>query len=209
MRLKKFMDYGMVQNGNELIYDSGYDTVTLFVEDVEHAEEFNFADLLKQTREAINQLNDRRDHLDNLKAEEQKKREEKEKMVAECMQAAGFNYSYTARAFTFENDIDAFSQPFDELLQLTDEQVEVKAAEWSKKRAESIKRSAEIKAARVAEEKKQERLAMGDKERWEAEIVNFEKVILQVVPGEFKTKKYQQRAQNFLDRISNLITEFK
>jgi len=210
-RINKLVALGMTYNERTdlFVHDNGFRTTTHGGADLFSLDDYGFDEHAKIIAGHItDNIADKAKHDQEVEAERQALENHK-KFIAATMDRAGLNFSYTAQSFTWEDKNTAIEVTFAELIPLTEPEVSEKAQAIQAQIEEAKKATAAAdKKAKDAADK-EAKLALGDKERYQQEHSAIGAAALKMVPGEFKTKKYQQRAQNFLDRLSNLLMEFQ
>lgn len=204
----EILDFDLV--GKSFVYDDDYhEPWRLDSQEIFTMDDGNWSDFLKQTGEKVMEYKNAKIKHDQTVAEEARQKEIKEKRIAELMQEAGIGYNYSLKRFQFANPQGHVIATWEDLMPLDDPDLEGKINEFGTKVLEL--KAQEIKAQEIleADKRKQEKLALSDKDRFEGHLTAISVELTTMVPGEFKTAKYKQRAQSFAERLSNLLTEFK
>lgn len=209
-RVSKFVGLGMVDNGDHVARNNGLETLRLDVADImawsDESYLLNFADWKKEIDASDKRLQEKQEK----EKAEQAEKDRREKYIASCLENVGFKYNWGGKVFIFQTDalkIEVQWKEFDDLK--TDQEIAehvesyvhpIKVARDDQAKAEQKKKDDQAKA---------EKLALTDKQRWTREMEQMGAQALRVLPGDYKTDKYKKKAQTFLDRLNNLITEFK
>lgn len=211
-RTNALLSLGLVKQANgDLVYKVADcdDTVTVLSDAITDSSDGGFPILLKKTHEAIDDVNRRAELFRQQKLEAAEAKAKKEKLIADTLEGAGLSFNYGKQQFEFEGLGMKIIGTFDMLRDKTDEEIKAFGAEV----AEDVKKQrvamAKKEQADREEQKKQEQASLSDAERFSALILLHAEHAGFIDPAAYKTKKYQQRAQDFKSRIINLVNEFK
>lgn len=192
------------------VFDNGFSAVKKDAEEIFDGNTAKFDEQKSELEALIKQSRDRKAQHDEEKKREQESLDAKKKLIAELFEkVAGMSFSYTAQAFTWEDKNTALSVPFGNLVHLSDDELRKKAETTAQEIADA-KKMTKDHDDKVAEQQRQEQqAALGDKERYDQFHEAICEAATKLVPEQFKTKKYQQRAGSFLERLTNLLKEFQ
>lgn len=204
---------GLGQFHNEykgvFVFDNGFRKVENDAEALLTMADDVFQENLKQIAEAIKQSeNDRAKHLAEVEKEKQAMEDHK-KMIADKMNQAGLSFSYTNQSFYWEDANTSIDIPFSSLISMSEAEIVQRAndAEVTITRAKKLTEAKE-KAAKEAAEK-EEKAGLADKDRFAKDLALISDAVSKMIPEEYKTAKYQKKAQIFAQQITHLILNEK
>ena len=206
MRLGKLHALGMELEGDHVIK---WETVRLYIAPLIDMTADEFSRTLDTTAEQIKELKNKKAQEEEKEKQQKAEKERREKHIAAALETAGLKYNWAAKNFTFKNDFLDLIVTWDEMLPLTDGQVAHRATKIANQLNEATVKQQKKENDDQAEKQRQEKLGLSDKQRWTREIEQMATQALRIEPGEYKTKAYNEKAQKFLDRLTNLINEFK
>lgn len=206
LRLAKLQGLGMVLDGTELIK---WESVSVYIANLAEITADEFNQLLEAAAEKIKELKNQKAQAEENQRQEAAEKERREKFIAKTLEAVGMVYNWHARNFQFKTELFYTEIGWNDFAGMDDAAIVLKAQEIGEFIIKAKKDQEQADADRKKETEKAEKLAMSDKQRWEREIAQLEAQILRIVPGEYKTKAYQQKAQDLLERVTNLMTNFK
>lgn len=212
MRTTKLLNLGMTyaQRADLFEFDNGFKSVTHGGALLFDMDDYGFEEHLKVLAGLIKESKDGKEQHDLEVAKEKAERNRREKLIADKLQAAGMSFNFSKVFFHFStNDTEQIIASWNDFVDMSDADIEIKVKEFADKIAANKKEQQRIDTERQNEQQKQEKLAMSDKTRYATEHAYIAGAATKMVPGEFKTKKYQQRAQAFLERLTNLLKEFE
>lgn len=209
LRLGKFLALGMTQSADWLVYDNGFKSVSLSVPDIMAWTEESIPAMVKDWKVQMDAIDrEKTDHQEQQKREKDEK-ERREKYIASCMEAIGMVYNWNMRNFQFKLGDIYTELGWNDFSGMDDGAIMAKAKEVREFILKSKKDHAAAEQKKEQDRQKAERLGMTDKTRWDREIEQTNAAALRIVPAEYKTVKYRDKAHNFLDQLTNLINEFK
>lgn len=209
-RINQLLALGMTKGGRTMDFDNGYLDFSTPIEDVANCSDEAWPTFFKDHQEGIADRNRQRDEYQAQKKAEQEEKDRREKFIAESLTAVGFTYDYNSKLFKWTStEVDPVEATWNDFTGLDDAAIATKAHQLGDMITAAKQEEKRIQDERQAEQQKQEKLAMSDKERWASEFGSIEKAILAMVPGQFKTKVYQQKSQNLLNNLTNLLKQYK
>lgn len=208
-RTSQLVAIGMTRMGEKFIFNNDWnEPFEVMAGLVFEMDADQFAQYLTSAKATITeQTTSKEQHLLEVEKEKQALEDHK-KFIAATMDRAGFNFSYTAQSFTWEDKNTAIEVTFAELIPLGEPEISDKAEALKIQIQEAQKLTEDQDKKAKAAADKEAKLALGDKDRYAQEHAAIATAATKMVPGEFKTAKYQQRAQKFLERLTNLLNEF-
>lgn len=207
-RINKVKELGFVLKGENFFFDNGHKTITHGITALTGLDEYGFGEHFKILADSVTEANQSKaDH--ELQVEQEKKAlEDHKKFIAATMDRAGMLFSYTGQAFYWEDKNTAITVKFSDLIPLSEPEISDKAADLQTQIAEAKKLTADADKAAKAQAEKEEKLGLDDKTRYAREHAMIAGAASNIVPADYKTKKYKDRSQQFLDRLKNLLNEF-
>lgn len=209
-RIGKLVSLGMKERDFDVHYNNGFSVgFSIPLENISGFSDTEFSNVLIQMESEIKRVNiEKADHEEKVNQEKEAKAK-KERFIADCMQKAGLNYEYNTKSFKFENEFFTTSLPMDELLAMSEDAILLRTDYEANQRINAIIKKTQVDKDREEAAAKEEKLAMGDNERFAKELAAIEIPILKMVPGEYKTKKYQNKAQALLEQLTKVLNASK
>jgi hypothetical protein len=212
MRTNKLLALGMTyaQRADLFEFDNGFKSVTHAGATLFELDDYGFEEHLKVIAGLIKESKDGKERLDQEKKKEQEEKDRREKFIADALVAIGMNWNFSRSRFEWTStEVEPIIVTWNDFAGMDDAAIATKAHELGDQITKAKQEESKILAERKADQEKQERLGMDDKTRYAREHALIAGAATKMVPGEFKTKKYQQRAQQFLERLTNLLNEFE
>lgn len=208
-RINRFIGLGMTRGANSLNFDNGFLSFSTLIEDIRTQPDETFETFFNDHLDGISDRNMKQAEHDLEKKQEAEALELKKKNISEVMSTAGLQFQYTSQSFIFENDIIALELGWNDLVPMTEEELLLKQnavhEQINAARVQSKKKADDLKAA----EEKEKKAGMKDAELFNVAIVQLETDILKIVPGEFKTKAYQNKSTRLIKAIGDILMDAK
>lgn len=212
---------GFVLNSWTMEWDNGHSDISHKLELIETMEDEAWPAFIEATKTRIQEKNDAKSKYLAEKEKEAKEKErqrldaerlEREKKAAEDRKRAfigaafvGVSFSYTGQSFTFENPSGALEITMDELLQLSDEEINDRAREF-KKQIEELKELQDAKDREAKEAAEKQRVAgLKDAERWLEIMVEIRDLAGRINPDDFKTKEFKHKAAHLRENFEQMV----
>lgn len=209
-RANQLAALGFKTKGDQFVWDNGFSAVYVAHNSAENASPEEWRDKITEVKQAIQDSTDAKQNSDEEKQREQAEKDRREKFIAESLTAVGMTYDYSRKLFIWSSmEVDPIETTWNDFAGMDDAAIATKAHQLGDLVTAGKKAETKILNDRQKEQQKQEKLALGDKERYQQEHRSIADACTKMVPGEFKTKKYQQRAQQFLERLTTLLKEFE
>lgn len=206
MRLIKLQSLGMDLEGKEVLK---WDTIRLYIAPLIDmtADEFNRT--VDITAEQIKDLKNKKAQEEEERKKVAAEKDRRDKYIASCMEAIGMVYNWNMRNFQFKLGDIYTELGWNDFNGMDDDAIMAKAKEVSEFILKAKKDHAAAEQKKEQDRQKAEKLGLTDKTRWDREIEQTSAAALRIVPAEYKTVKYREKAQNLLDQLTNIINEFK
>jgi hypothetical protein len=209
-RINQLLALGMVKRHTTLEFDNGFKEFSTLISDVAELPEEKWATFLQDHKEGIAERNRLRDEHQEQQKKEKEEVDRREKFIAESLNTVGMIYDYGRKLFHWTSkELDPITATWNDFAGLDDAAIATKAHQLGDMITAAKQEETKILNERDKETKKQEKLALGDKDRYQQEHRAIAEAATKMVPGEFKTKKYQQRSQQFLEQLTQLLKTFE
>jgi multidrug efflux pump subunit AcrA (membrane-fusion protein) len=190
--------------GDGLVFDNGFGTVTITMDDIKAADDSAFRAILQRAGGDILRLHLGKKKLDEEKELERQALEAKRQLIHSIFADSGLVFDNNAGIFKFVNNEYMISYSMDRLLERPEEDLKILAANENEKiakaRGESIRKEQEKKLKE--EEDRKQRLS--DSQRLGEYMLQLRNVDLPILSSD----KYSERLKKFTAKFNNLLAEF-
>lgn len=207
MRLIKLQSLGMDLVGKDVLQ---WDAIRLYIAPLIDmtADEFNRT--VDITAEQIKELKNKRAQEEEDRKKVAAEKDRRDKYIASCMETAGMTYNWAMKNFQFKLGDIYTEMGWKDFEGMDDAAIALKAQEVSEFVIKAKKDQETADKKKLEDQQKAAKLGLTDKTRWERDLAQLEaQGLRQIVPAEFKTPKYQNKAMLFMEAFKNIINEFK
>lgn len=212
-RTSQLVAIGMNRVGEKFIFNNDWnEPFEVLAGLVFNMESDDFAKYLESAKATIKeQTESKAQHVAQVE-KEQAEKARREKYIAAALEAVGMTYDFSRMVFKFSTslmDMEPVYATWNDFAGMTDEQIILKAQELGGT-IDALKAAAKKKIdEKTAEAAKQEKLALGDRDRWFKDVAGLEKALSDIEPGTYKTAKFQKMATKLKADIDNILNLLK
>lgn len=209
-RINQLLALGMTKGHNTLDFDNGFKEFSTLISDVAQLPDEKWATFLLDHKEGIAERNRQRDEHQAQIKKEQEENDRREKFIAESLTAVGFIYDYGRKLFKWTSkEVDPIEATWNDFAGLDDTAIATKAHQLGDMITAAKAHETRIINEREAEQKKQENLALSDRDRFFKDVARIEAAVAELSAANYKTKKFQTMAANLRENLTQELENTK
>jgi hypothetical protein len=201
---------GFKTKGDQFVWDNGASAIYVAHSSAENATPEEWRDKVAEVKQAILESTQAKEQHDAEKKREQEEKDRREKFIAESLTTVGMIYDYGRKLFHWTSkELDPIEATWNDFAGLDDAAIATKAHQLGDMITTAKQEENRIVKAREAEQKKQENLALSDRDRFFKDVARIEAAVAELSAANYKTKKFQQMAAQLRENLTQELENGK